>query len=557
MCVGTRRPDPLRAYALVLPFVLASCGSEGVSREFMANLPLKPLVRLLSQIAFIALLWPGAGCSAGPETAPVAAATNKVAEAVSAQKAQRVREPAVAGMFYPADAKALSRALDNLLGNAPAHPIPQVRGLVCPHAGYEYSGQTAAIGYKTLAGRQIETVILLAPTHYAWFSGASIPNAEAYRTPLGLVPISEKAKALVGIPPFVAEPQCRVQRPPWWRQAPKAAPEPGQDTPETWEHSAEVQVPFLQKVAGKFKLLPILLGEVDPERVAKVLADRIDDKTIVVASSDLSHYHPYAAAKTLDGRCVKAICDLDIEGMKDQEACGKTPILALMHLAKLKGWKARLLDARNSGDATGEKDSVVGYSAVAFYTPGQENYGAAERKFMLELARQTLTSVVTNGPLPEPKNVAAKLAEKRACFVTLTKGGELRGCIGHMLPQAPLYQAVMDNARNAALRDPRFPPVEASEVAGLKIEISVLTEPQPLSFTSPEDLLKKLRPHEDGVLLRMGYQSATFLPQVWAQLPDKTEFLNHLAQKAGCSPSAWREPDTSVSIYHVESFEEN
>ena len=523
----------------------------------MGNLPAKPWVRLFPRIAFITLLLPGLGCNAGPEVAPRPAATSQVAQASPAQHAQRVREPAVAGLFYPADAKALSETLDGLLKTAPTHYIPHLKGLVCPHAGYIYSGQTAAIAYKTLAGRQVDTVIILAPSHYALFTGASIPNAEAYRTPLGLVPISEAARSLVSVAPFVAEPQCLVQRPPWWRQAPKPAPEPGQDTPETWEHSAEVQVPFLQKVAGNFKLLPVLLGEVNPDQVAKALAERIDDKTIVVASSDLSHYHPYAAAKTLDDHCVKAICDLDFETMKDQEACGKTPILALMRLAKMKGWKAQLLDARNSGDVTGEKDRVVGYSAIAFSAPGQENYGAPERKFLLELARQTLISVVTNGPLPEPKNVAPNLTEKRACFVTLTKAGELRGCIGHILPQAPLYEAVMENTRNASLRDPRSPPVEASEVGNLKIEISVLTEPQPLPFTSPEDLVSKLRPYEDGVLLRMGYRTATFLPQVWAQLPDKTDFLNHLAQKAGCSPSAWRDPDTSVSIYHVESFEEN
>lgn len=175
---------------------------------------------------------------------------------------------------------------------------------------------------------------------------------------------------------------------------------------------------------------------------------------------------------------------------------------------------------------------------------------------MLELARKTLRGVVTNGELPELKEVSPKLAEKRACFVTLTKAGELRGCIGHILPQEPLCQAVMDNARSAALRDPRFPPLRPEEVDQLKIEISVLTEPQPLSYSSPDDLLKKLRPYEDGVLLRVGSHTATFLPQVWAQVPNKVEFLERLSQKAGCAPSAWREKDAGVSIYHVESFEE-
>ena len=135
--------------------------------------------------------------------------------------------------------------------------------------------------------------------------------------------------------------------------------------------------------------------------------------------------------------------------------------------------------------------------------------------------------------------------------MTLTKRGDLRGCIGNILPQGPLYQAVIENARNAARRDPRFPPVTPPEVDQLEIEISVLTEPLPLFFSSPEDLLRKLHPGVDGVVLQIGNRSATYLPQVWEQIPDKVDFLNNLAEKAGCESSAWREPGVSVFIYHV------
>ena len=464
----------------------------------------------------------------------------------------------MAGLYYPGDPAALSKTIDSLLAKAPDHSIPRLKALVCPHAGYEFSGQTAAIAYKLLAGREVRTVVVMGPSHYAWFSNACIPKAEAYQTPLGLVPISEKARGLALIAPFVLKPQCPVQRPQWWRQAPRPAPEAGQDTPETWEHSVEVQVPFLQKVLTNFRILPVVIGQADPEQVAKALASVIDDKTIVVASSDLSHYHTYEAAKGLDDHCVKAICDVDIHAMETQEACGKVPILALLHLARQKGWKAQLLDYRNSGDVTGDKDRVVGYTAVAFYASAPENLSAAERKLLLGLARKTLTSVTANGSLPEipAKDMTPKLAETKACFVTLTKDGALRGCIGHLTAIEPLHQAVAENARNAALRDPRFPPVQPDEVDQIRIEISVLTEPQSLPFTSPEDLLGKLRPNEDGVLLHIGPRTATFLPQVWAQLPDKAEFLNHLSQKAGCESSAWRGKDVSVSIYHVEGFEE-
>jgi AmmeMemoRadiSam system protein A len=167
--------------------------------------------------------------------------------------------------------------------------------------------------------------------------------------------------------------------------------------------------------------------------------------------------------------------------------------------------------------------------------------------------------VVTAGKLPEadPGAWPEKFRQPKGCFVTLTKGGKLRGCIGHIVPVEPLYKAVMQNAESAARRDYRFNPVQPNELDQLSIEVSVLTEPQPLAFSSPEDLLARLQPHQDGVVLQVGGHQATFLPQVWEQIPDKVGFLNALAQKAGAPPSAWREPGATVSIYHVEAFKES
>jgi len=139
----------------------------------------------------------------------------------------------------------------------------------------------------------------------------------------------------------------------------------------------------------------------------------------------------------------------------------------------------------------------------------------------------------------------------------LTKRGQLRGCIGHIFPQEELYRAVMDNARNAALRDPRFTPVQPDELDKIEIEVSVLTVPEPLAFSSPDDLLNKLRPHRDGVVLQIGGRGATYLPQVWEQIPDKVHFMDSLAEKAGLAPDAWRGRDTKVLIYHVEAFKES
>ncbi len=184
-----------------------------------------------------------------------------------------------------------------------------------------------------------------------------------------------------------------------------------------------------------------------------------------------------------------------------------------------------------------------------------------ERKFLLELARKTIREVVTSGNMPEIDesglSSSSSMTEPKGCFVTLKKSGELRGCIGHIFPREPLYRAVMDNARNAALEDPRFHPVEPQELALLEIEVSVLTVPQPLDFESPDDLLNKLRPEVDGVVLQIGRRQATYLPQVWEQLPDKESFLAHLSAKARLPASAWKQPGTAILTYQVEAFKES
>ncbi len=497
--------------------------------------------------------------------------------APQSQRSQKVLEAAVAGLFYPAEPSALAEMVSGFLAKADGKPVENIRALVSPHAGYPYSGPTAAYAYKQLTGRDIETVIIMGPSHYASFIGGAIPDADIWKTPLGDVQISSTAKKLAGERPFVINPKCEVSRPPWWTEAPKKAPPSGQDTPYTWEHSIEVQLPFLQRVLKNFSIIPIIYGEIDPGEAARVIVKYMDEKTILVASSDLSHYHPYDKAKELDTDCVKAICDLDIGRMRNEEACGKVPIMTVMYIAQMKGWKTALLDYRNSGDTSGNKsDGVVGYSAIAFYEPAHQSakmkdpapaepaqntkgsLTVEEKKFLLEMARKTLVSVVTTGKMPDvtATGLSGKLTELRGCFVTLTENNDLRGCIGHILPQEPLYMAVMDNARNAATEDPRFNPVVPTELNRIHIEISVLTVPEPLKFNSTKELIEKLRPGVDGVVLKSGYHQATYLPQVWEQLPDKETFLNQLSIKAGGSPWMWKSPGVEVQIYHAEAFEE-
>jgi AmmeMemoRadiSam system protein A len=272
-----------------------------------------------------------------------------------------------------------------------------------------------------------------------------------------------------------------------------------------------------------------------------------------------SHCYFCDKAKHLDNHGVQAILHPDVDAMKTRAACGKLPILSLTPPATGGGWRSSPLDARNRGGVSGETDRAAGGVSIGFHEPTTGTYTAAEKKFLLDLARTTLARAAANGPPPEisAADVPPRLAETKACFVTLTANGALRGCIGNLAAQKPLYQAVADHTQSAATRDWRFQPVQAGEVDKIKIEISVLTEPQPLRFHSPDDLLEKLRPRDDGVVLRIASRRATYLPQVWAQLPDKEDFLNHLSQKAGCDASAWRGQQTAVSVYHVEAFKES
>ncbi len=510
------------------------------------------------------------GCGRSP--AQSQAGLDATSGAKQGKAVEKVRGPAVAGLFYPRHENDLTKQVDQYLSEAKAEPIKNLRALISPHAGYEYSGKTAAVAYKQLEGRNYDTVIILGPSHYAAFTGAAVTDAEAYETPLGLIPISPKAAEIGKIKPYAINPPCEVQRPEWWRQSPKQLPAFGEDKPDTWEHSLEVQLPFLQRTLKKFSIVPVVFGRVDPQAAAKALLKFLDDRTLIVVSSDLSHYHPYETAKKLDISCVNSICDLNVDWMMQQEACGELPILTLMEIAKQKGWKAKLLDYRNSGDTTGDKSRVVGYAAIAFYQPegketpsaekprqaGQQEYTAQERKFLLELARKTITQATSGGKLPkaDATELNDKLRQTRACFVTLTKNSNLRGCIGSIFPQEQLYEAVVSRTRAAALEDPRFPPVGPEELKDIEIEISVLSIPQPLEFKSPEELLEKLRPGVDGVVLRVGMRGATYLPQVWEQLPEKETFLNNLAEKAGLSASAWRGEGVSVLTYQVEAFKE-
>lgn len=450
------------------------------------------------------------------------------------------RPPAVAGMFYPQEPTLLSAEVRGLVDAAEASPL-RPKALIAPHAGYIYSGPVAAAAYALLKPLRhtIKRVILLGPVHRVWVAGLALPSVAYFDTPLGRIGLDVDAmKALRRLP------QVEIN-----------------DNAHAMEHSLEVHLPFLQMVLDNFSLVPLAVGGADPEAVAQVLeAVWGGDETLIVVSSDLSHFLPYAQAQTKDRATVDAMLRLDSH-LNGEQACGAHPVNGLELVARRKGLQPHLLDLRNSGDTAGDKSRVVGYAAIAFTEPGRAEVSpgaddaklASKGRLLTGLARAAIAKRFGNPEpiLPHPD----WLDRPGAVFVTLTQNGELRGCIGSLEAHRSLADDLAENARAAAFRDPRFAPLGEDELARTRVEVSILSAPEPLRFTSEADALAQLRPGVDGVILEYGGHRATFLPQVWEQLPDKRVFMAHLKQKAGLLADFWAD-GVRLYRYTVEKFKE-
>ncbi len=460
--------------------------------------------------------------------------------------ALEIRKSIVAGRFYPADPSELRRLIENYVRAAEKTCVESpermhLKAVIMPHAGYVYSGPTAAHAASVLKGAHVTKVIIMGPDHRIGFTNASISGADAYETPLGQVMIHEDANRLKRTYDIFGVIELS----------------------DRYEHSIEVVLPFLQSSLADFSIIPIVMGTGETRPYAAALGSVIDEDTLLVVSSDLSHYLPYEQAVKKDRETIDMIVSLNEEGLGTgkNRACGILPILVTVHLALQRGWKPILLHYSNSGDTAGMRDQVVGYAAIAFYGgPMQKTFSEEQGQALVQLARKTIQERL-GIQSEEGESLSQTLTEdafqaKRGVFVTLNKKGRLRGCIGCLEARESVLDGVRHNAINAAFRDPRFTPVARSEMDDMDIEISILTDPMPLEYTDYKDLLAKLRPGIDGVIIRLGYAGATFLPQVWDQLPKKEEFLAHLCAKAGLPSDEWKQGNLEVSTYQVQYFEE-
>jgi AmmeMemoRadiSam system protein B len=261
---------------------------------------------------------------------------------------KKVRESVIAGSWYPGKKEDLAKALDSFLKKPGKQGLGKIRALVAPHAGYAYSGQVAAYAYKQITGVKYSGVIVLAPSHHVSFGGMALTDKTHYRTPLGDIAVSEEARMM--------EKGSKLVKNIF-----------GVDEEE---HSLEIQLPFLQRVLDAFELIPFTIGRMSMSEIddaAGLIIKHLDEETLIVASTDLSHYYPYNEAVSMDNECVKAVTGLDVSAAQSCEMCGIIPVLITMSIAKKLGWKTRFLNYANSGDVTGDRSGVVGYAAIALY----------------------------------------------------------------------------------------------------------------------------------------------------------------------------------------------
>jgi len=477
---------------------------------------------------------------------------------------KKVFNSPLAGQWYSGDKETLSTEIDNYLKNAETPPLENAQALILPHAGYRYSGSVAAYGIKTVAGKKYSRVIVMGPTHRVRMEGiASLPDVTHYATPLGEIPLDiDFISALKKHPEFQTVPGANEQ-----------------------EHSVQIELPLLQQALGEFKCVPIVIGQLNASsarKMANILAGLIDCQTLVVASSDFTHYGsnygyvPFSDnvqenLDKLDKGAWAFIEKKDVDGFNGYiektgaTICGRHPISVLLNMLPAES-TPHLLKYDTSGRMTNDNSNSVSYLAIAFtgaWEKGEpvetKNANDAilsdnDKEQLLKLARGTLEYYFKNGKPPAPADLGIEVTpgmeQIMGAFVTLKEHGQLRGCIGEIIPNRPLYQAVIAQAVNAAFNDPRFNKVEASELPEIDLEISALTPSKPVD--SYNDII--IGKH--GMTLEKRGRRAVFLPQVAPEQGwDLDQTLTHLAMKAGLAPDDWKE-GTNFTVFEAIVFHE-
>jgi len=456
---------------------------------------------------------------------------------IASAMAETIQPMGVAGMFYPDDPGALAASVDASLAKA-APPRLAPKAVIAPHAGHVYSGDIAGAAYALLGRRkgEIKRIVLLGPTHRMAVHGLALSPADAWATPLGPLAVDRASRdALAKEPGVVVSPQ-----------------------PFAGEHSLEVQLPFIQRALGDVEILPILVGQAPQDQVSRALEKFWGGpETAIVVSSDLSHFHDYDTCAAKDSETAIAIERLQSNGLEGDRCCGVYSILGLLDQALRRDLRVTALDVRNSGDTRGPRDRAVGYGSFAFEYAHSAALDAEARRGLIDLAKEVVKNAARNGGKQPNLNIQGQLPRlflaQRATFVTLTIGGQLRGCRGSLLPLRSLIADIADNAWKSAYDDPRFKPLSPEELERLDFHISILSTPRRIFASDEGELMRALRPDIDGLVIRDGRHQGLFLPSVWEQVPEPQTFIRQLKLKAGLPAEHWS-PSFEAYRFATESF---
>ncbi len=462
--------------------------------------------------------------------------------------ASPVKQAEFAGQFYPQDKNELTKMIDGFLEKADSKPAAgDIFMLISPHAGYGFSGQTAAFAYKLIQDKFYKTVIILGTSHHKPFNGAAVYGSGAFATSLGRIDIDEEfVNSIIGKNPEVFIDESAFSN----------------------EHSVEVQLPFLQKVLPSTKIVPVVVGDCSLDsckKIASVFNEAIGNSKdiLVVVATDLYHGYDLQEADRVDAVTLDLIMKLDYDGLyyalRDEkaQACAGAAIVIALALAKDKKCQGvEVLSHTNSAIVTGKEvkgEWTVGYASCAItYPKGINMLSIQQRKKLLGIARQSIQTYLQTGKKLQINEADPVLNQKMGAFVTLNQHQELRGCIGNLVGSQPLYLIVRDMAVEAAVDDPRFSPLSLKELEEVEIEISALSVLEKVPSADKIELGKH------GVLVKKGFNSGVFLPQVATETGwSKEEFLNNLcAHKAGLPRDAWKDKNTELYIFSAEVFSE-
>ncbi len=426
---------------------------------------------------------------------------------------RKIKEATVANVFYSGDVEDLQLHIESFKQNSKNLYTYRTRAVIVPHAGLTYSGRLAYEGISQI-DKNVKNIFIFAPSHRVGFDGIAISSYDAWRTPLGITDVNQQICSEL-FNNFGAKIN---------------------DDAMLNEHSIEVELPIIQSLFSDVRIIPVLIGKENPEVIRDIIAAYYGNPdNAFVISSDLSHYLTNETAKETDKITAQMIESGNISGFRYEQACGAIAIAGLVNFANNNNFSMIRIDMANSAEVSDDPSRVVGYGTWFLYEGNKNDFIAKYHPaFVIDICKLIIKSEFDEKPLsiiyPQVFD------EFGACFVTIEKNGQLRGCIGSMVAYRPLITDLVEHAKDAAFKDMRFSPVTEDELPELKFAVSILTEPERVVFETEEQMMNNIVPYDDGIIIRDGDYQAVYLPSVWEEISDKREFMRSLKVKAGLAP---------------------